>query len=56
MANYHFHALNKKTIGDAFHYNPNILTSFALSNIIKILDQLGSVKYFNVFNLASDFH
>jgi len=41
-----FRALNEKTIGDAY----------PLSNIIDILDQLGSAKYFSVFDLASGFH
>jgi len=41
-----FQAVNEKTIGDAC----------PLSNIIDILDQLGSAKYFSVFDLASGFH
>lgn len=41
-----FRSLNKKTVGDAY----------PLPNIINILDQLGSVKYFSVFDLASGFH
>ena len=36
----------KKTIGDAY----------PLPNTTDILDQLGSAKYFSVFDLASDFH
>jgi len=36
-----FRALNEKTIGDAY----------LLPNITKILDQLGSAKYFSVFDL-----
>jgi len=40
-----FCALNEKTIGDAY----------LLPNIMKILDQLRSAKYFNVFDLASGF-
>ena len=38
--------LNEKTIGDAY----------PLPNITEILDQLGSAKYFSVFDLASGFH
>jgi len=38
--------LNEKTIGDAY----------SLPNITEILDQLGSAKYFSVFDLASIFH
>ncbi|XP_011860867.1 PREDICTED: uncharacterized protein LOC105558005 [Vollenhovia emeryi] len=38
--------LNEKTIGDAY----------PLPNIIDILDQLGSAKYFSVLDLASGFH
>jgi vacuolar-type H+-ATPase subunit C/Vma6 len=41
-----FHALNQKTIGDAY----------SLSNITKILNQLESAKYFSVFDLAPSFH
>jgi len=41
-----FRVLNEKTIGDAY----------SLPNITEILDQLGSAKYFSVFNLASGFH
>lgn len=41
-----FRALNEKTIGDAY----------PLPNIVDILDQLGSAKYFSVFDLASGFH
>ncbi|XP_048515544.1 uncharacterized protein LOC125502056 [Athalia rosae] len=37
---------NEKTIGDAY----------PLPNITDILDQLGSAKYFSVFDLASGFH
>jgi hypothetical protein len=36
----------KKTVGDAY----------PLPNITKILDQLGSAKYFSIFDLASGFH
>lgn len=39
-----FRALNEKTIGDAY----------PLPNIIDILDQLGSVKYFSIFDLGTD--
>jgi len=39
-------ALNEKTFGDAY----------PLPNITDILDQLGSAKYFSVFDLASGFH
>lgn len=38
--------LNEKTVGDAY----------PLPNITEILDQLGSAKYFSVFDLASGFH
>jgi len=38
-----FRVLNEKTIGDAY----------PLPNIIDILDQIGSAKYFSVFDLAS---
>lgn len=38
--------LNEKTIGDAY----------PLPQINEILDQLGSAKYFSVFDLASGFH
>jgi hypothetical protein len=38
--------LNEKTIGDAY----------SLPNISEILDQLGSAKYFSIFDLASGFH
>lgn len=41
-----YRALNEKTIGDAY----------PLSNITEILDQLGSTKYFSIFDLASGFH
>jgi len=41
-----FRGLNEKTIGDAY----------PLPNITEILDQLGSAKYFSVFDLASGFH
>jgi len=41
-----FRALNEKTIGNAY----------SLSNITEILDQLGSTKYFSVFDLVSGFH
>lgn len=41
-----YRALNEKTIGDAY----------LLPNITEILDQLGSAKYFSVFDLASGFH
>jgi hypothetical protein len=41
-----FRALNEKTIGDAY----------SLPNITEILDQLGSAKYFSVFDLSSGFH
>lgn len=41
-----FRALNEKTLGDAY----------PLPNITDILDQLGSSKYFSVFDLASGFH
>jgi len=39
-------ALNEKTIRNAY----------PLFNITKILDQLGSAKYFSVLDLASGFH
>jgi transposase InsO family protein len=41
-----FRGLNEKTLGDAY----------PLPNITDILDQLGSAKYFSVFDLASGFH
>lgn len=41
-----FRALNEKTLGDAY----------PLPNITDILDQLGSAKYFSVFDLVSGFH
>jgi len=41
-----YRALNEKTIGDAY----------LLPNITEILDQLGNVKYFSIFDLASGFH
>lgn len=41
-----YRALNEKTIGDAY----------PLPNITEILDQLGSAKYFSIFDLASGFH
>lgn len=41
-----FSELNDKTVGDAY----------PLPNITEILDQLGSAKYFSIFDLASGFH
>lgn len=41
-----YRALNEKTIGDAY----------PLPNIVDILDQLGSAKYFSILDLASGFH
>lgn len=41
-----FRMLNEKSIADAY----------PLPNITEILDQLGSAKYFSVFDLASGFH
>lgn len=41
-----FRALNEKILGDAY----------PLPNITDILDQLGSAKYFSVFDLPSGFH
>jgi len=41
-----YRALNEKTVGDVY----------PLLNINEILDQLGSAKYFSVFDLASGFH
>ncbi|KAL6427141.1 hypothetical protein ACFW04_008643 [Cataglyphis niger] len=41
-----YSVLNEKTIGDAYPF----------PNITEILDQLGSAKYFSVFDLASGFH
>ena len=41
-----YRKLNEKTIGDAY----------PLPNITEILDQLGSAKYFSIFDLASGFH
>lgn len=41
-----YRALNERTVGDAY----------PLPNITEILDQLGSAKYFSVFDLASGFH
>ena len=41
-----YRMLNEKTIGDAY----------PLPNINEILDQLGSAKYFSIFDLASGFH
>jgi len=41
-----FRALNEKTLGDAY----------PLPNINDILDQIGSAKYFSVFDLASGFY
>lgn len=41
-----YRILNEKTIGDAY----------PLPNITEILDQLGSAKYFSVFDLAGGFH
>lgn len=41
-----YRMLNEKTVGDAY----------PLPNITDILDQLGSAKYFSVFDLASGFH
>ena len=41
-----YHALNEKTVGDAY----------PLPDITDILDQLGGTKYFSVLVLASGFH
>jgi len=41
-----FRALNEKMIED----------TYLLPNITEILDQLGSAKYFSVFDLVSRFH
>ena len=41
-----FRDVNEKTISDAY----------PIPNIVEILDQLGSAKYFSVFDLASGFH
>lgn len=41
-----YRGLNAKTVGDAY----------PLPNITEILDQLGSAKYFSIFDLASGFH
>nr|XP_034174769.1 uncharacterized protein LOC117601733 [Osmia lignaria] len=41
-----FRKLNEKTISDAY----------SLPNIVDILDQLGSAKYFSIFDLMSSFH
>jgi hypothetical protein len=41
-----YRTLNEKTMGDAY----------PLPNITEILKQLGSAKYFSVFDLASSFH
>lgn len=41
-----FRKLNEKTVGDAY----------PLPNIVEILDQLGSAKYFSIFDLAQGFH
>ncbi|XP_046141954.1 uncharacterized protein LOC123987841 [Osmia bicornis bicornis] len=41
-----FRKLNEKTISDAY----------PLPNIVDILDQLGSAKYFSIFDLKSSFH
>ncbi|CAK9796615.1 Retrovirus-related Pol polyprotein from transposon 17.6 [Anthophora quadrimaculata] len=41
-----YRALNEKSIADAY----------SLPSILEILDQLGSAKYFSVFDLASGFH
>ncbi|CAL1680994.1 unnamed protein product [Lasius platythorax] len=41
-----YRKLNEKTIGDAY----------PLPNINEILDQLGSAKYFSIFDLAQGFH
>ena len=41
-----YRMLNEKTVGDAY----------PLPNINEILDQLGSAKYFSIFDLASGFH
>jgi hypothetical protein len=41
-----YRTLNDKTIGDAY----------PLPNITEILEQLGSAKYFSVFDLALGFH
>ena len=41
-----YRALNEKSIPDAY----------SLPSILEILDQLGSAKYFSVFDLANGFH
>jgi len=41
-----YRALNEKIVGDVY----------PLPNITEILNQLGSAKYFSVFDLASGFH
>ena len=41
-----YRALNEKSVPDAY----------PLSSILEILDQLGSAKYFSVFDLANGFH
>lgn len=41
-----YRSLNEKTIGDAY----------PLPNIVDILDQLGTAKYFTILDLASGFH
>lgn len=41
-----YRALKEKTVGDAY----------PLPNLTEILNQLGSAKYFSVFDLASRFH
>ena len=41
-----YRAVNEKTIGDAY----------PLPNVVEILDELGSVKYLSVFDLASGLH
>ena len=41
-----YRALNEKSIPDAY----------SLHSILEILDQLGSAKYFSVFDLANCFH
>ena len=41
-----YRALNEKSMPDAYPF----------PNILEILDQLGSAKYFSVFDLANGFH
>jgi len=41
-----YRALNEQIINKAY----------PLPNITEILNQLGKAKYFNIFNLALDFH